>query len=83
MIDREVIEYTSTNAMTLEGCKRGVAGTTGHLMPLEQGLDKSNVSLTSTGTISTNPLGPVFQRRVSTVAELQNGWLAGGVAFSN
>jgi Tfp pilus assembly protein PilX len=81
MIDREIIEYTSLTAATFEGCKRGVAGTTAASHASGTRVGQKQCTITSTGTISTNPLVSSIQRQVSTVTELQNGWAVGGAAF--
>ena len=81
MIDREVIEYTSLTATTFEGCRRGAAGTTATAHASGTRVGQKQCLITSTGTISgTFPLSSI-QRRVSTIAELQNGWSVGGAAF--
>ena len=81
MIDREVIEYTFLTATTFEGCKRGVAGTTAASHASGTRVGQKQCVITSTGAISTNPLVSSIQRKVSTVAELQEGWAVGGVAL--
>jgi len=80
MIDREVIEYTFLTATTFEGCKRGVAGTTAASHASGTRVGQKQCVITSTGAISTNPLVSSIQRKVSTVAELQEGWSVGAVA---
>ncbi len=82
MIDREVIEYTSLTVNSFEGCKRGVAGTTAVSHASGTRVGQKQCLITSTGSISTNPLATV-QRQVSTVTELQNGWIAGGGGAEN
>lgn len=81
MIDREVIEYTSLSlvANSFEGCKRGIAGTTAASHVSGTRIGQKQCTIISTGNI-TNPLIPLtgVQRQVSTVTELQNGWISGG-----
>lgn len=77
MIDREVIEYASLTANSFEGCRRGIAGTTASTHSLGTRVGQKQCTIASAGTISTNPLTTV-QRQVSTVTELQNGWIARG-----
>jgi len=84
MIDREVIEYTNIGTTAADcnpvaspcfkDCKRGTTAAT-HVSGTRVG--QKQCLIASTGTIPTNPLATV-QRQVSTVTELQNGWIAGG-----
>jgi hypothetical protein len=76
MIDRELINYSSTTGTTFEGAVRGVDGTiaTTHANGTPVGQDQCD--LTSVGGVpnTTNPNG---LRRLSQGVQLQEGWAVG------
>ena len=91
MIDREVIEYTSIGTTAADcnpvaspcfkDCTRGTTAAS-HVSGTRVG--QKQCTIISTGNI-TNPLIPLtgVQRQVSTVSELQNGWIVRRSSASN